>query len=49
VKTLLPPLVAVLYLVVAIDHFRAKEYGWALAWFAYSVANFGLVLASKGI
>jgi len=48
-KTLLPPFVALIYLIVAIDHFRAKEYGWTMAWLCYSLANVGLTLAAKGI
>jgi hypothetical protein len=48
-KTYLPAIVAILYLLVAIDHFRAKEYGWSVSWLAYSVANLGLILAAKGI
>lgn len=48
-KTILPGFVALAYLIVAIDHFRCKEYGWSLAWLSYSIANVGLILASKGV
>jgi len=48
-KTILPGLVAIAYFLVACDHFRCKEYGWALAWFAYCIANIGLILAAKGV
>ncbi len=48
-KTYLPAIVAVIYFLVSLDHLRSKEYGWALAWLAYSIANVGLILAAKGI
>ena len=48
-KDHLPLLVAVIYAVVAIDHFWSKNMGWGIAWLSYSLANLGLVMASKGI
>lgn len=38
--------VAVIYLAVAVDYARRGEWGFALTWFAYSVANVGLIAAS---
>lgn len=39
-------LVALIYVAVAIDYARRGEWGFALTWAAYAVANIGLILAS---
>jgi hypothetical protein len=36
-----------LYLVTAICFALKREWAWALVWVAYSVANLGLIWASK--
>jgi hypothetical protein len=36
-----------LYLLAAVDFFRAKNYGLCLAFLAYAVANLGLIWAAK--
>jgi len=46
-KTILPLLVSVAYLVVAIDFATESRWAWALTWFSYAVANVGLVLAAE--
>lgn len=46
-KTILPLLVSLAYLIVAIDFATESRWGWALAWFSYSLANVGLVLAAN--
>jgi hypothetical protein len=48
-KEILPTLVAIAYLLVAVDHFRLGHYGWSLAWLSYSIANVGLIMAEKNI
>jgi len=48
-KETLPLLIAMVYFIVAIDHFRSGQYGWTITWLAYSIANVGLVMAAKNI
>lgn len=40
---------AVLYLLTAADLYQQKQYGLALAFAAYALANIGLILAAKKI
>lgn len=37
----------VLYVVTALDLYRQRQYGLALAFAAYALANVGLILAAK--
>ena len=37
----------VLYFSVAVSYFLKQQYAWAMVWFAYSMANVGLMLAAK--
>lgn len=46
-KSLLPLLVSLAYLITAIDFASESKWAWALTWFAYSIANIGLVLAAN--
>jgi hypothetical protein len=43
----LTAVVGVLYLAIAVAHLHAGRRGLALAFFAYAVANMGLILAEK--
>jgi len=45
-QRVLPIIVTIQYIIVSIAFLSQKKYGWALAWFAYSIANIGLVIAS---
>ena len=36
-----------LYLLTALDLFRGKQYGLALTFAAYAIANVGLILAAR--
>jgi hypothetical protein len=40
-------LCAVLYVITAADLFRDRQYGLALAFAAYALANVGLILAAR--
>jgi hypothetical protein len=42
---LIPSLVGLLYAGQAIYHLKNEEWGFALMWFAYSLANLGIILA----
>lgn len=37
----------ILYASAAVSYLVKKEYSWALIWFAYATANFGLMIAGK--
>lgn len=45
ITTLFPVIVLVLYLITSIAHLYKREYGWAMMWFFYSMANVGLLIA----
>lgn len=38
-----------LYFSVAVSYLTKHQYAWAMVWFAYSVANLGLMLAAKKV
>ena len=38
--------ISVVYLVVSAGYVKDMMYGWALVYFAYALANVGLILAS---
>lgn len=38
---------AVLYIAVGVSHFIKGNMPWALIWFTYGIANFGLVWAAN--
>lgn len=42
-------IVAVLYLVTAVDLGLKGQYGMSLAFLAYSISNIGLFLATRGV
>jgi hypothetical protein len=37
----------VLYLLCSLSYSSKQDWLWALVWFAYAVANLGLILAAK--
>jgi hypothetical protein len=39
--------VMLIYAVIGIDQFRKGDYGMALMWFGYSLANIGLYVAQR--
>lgn len=41
--------VAVVYVMVALDHATSGNLGFATTWAAYAVANIGLLLAARGV
>ena len=41
-------LVAIIYLLVGYDYICSRQYGMALAFFAYAVSNIGFILANLG-
>lgn len=45
--TMLPLIVAILYLITAISFLLKRDYAWALVWFSYGLANVGLIIASN--
>lgn len=45
---LFPAIVAVLYIATGLCHLWRREYGWALTWVAYGIANVGLIMAQSG-
>lgn len=45
--SMLPGIVAILYLITALSYFFKKDYAWALVWFSYGLANVGLIIASN--
>ena len=40
---------ALLYFSVGVSYLMKRQYAWAMVWFAYSMANLGLILTSKKI
>jgi hypothetical protein len=42
----IPAIVAVLYFITAVSHLLKGEYGWAMAWACYGLANVGLIIAA---
>jgi len=46
ITTWVPSIVAVLYFLTALSHLLKHEYGWALAWGCYGMANIGLIIAA---
>lgn len=36
-----------LYTITGISYALKQDWPWALVWFAYAVANFGLILAAR--
>ena len=46
-KTILPALVSIAYLITAIDFATESRWAWALTWGAYAVANVGLIFAAQ--
>lgn len=36
-----------LYFCVAVSYFLKGRYDWSFVWFCYSMANIGLIIASK--
>ena len=44
-KTALPLLVSIAYLITAIDFATESKWAWSLVWFSYALANIGLILA----
>jgi hypothetical protein len=38
---------ALLYFSVGVAYLLKSQYAWSLTWFAYSIANVGLILAAK--
>lgn len=46
-KSILPLIVSIAYLIVAIDFATELKWGWSLAWFSYAMANVGLVIAAS--
>lgn len=47
-KYIIPTLVGALYLVQSIIHLSKKEWGLAIMWFAYGLANVGIILTMSG-
>jgi len=41
-----PAIVSVLYFITALSHALKGEYGWAMAWMCYGLANIGLIIAA---
>ena len=39
----------VLYFSVGVSYLLKQQYAWAMVWFAYSMANVGLMLAAKKV
>jgi len=44
-KYLIPGSVGLLYIIQGVYHLTKKEYGFAIMWLAYGIANLGLILA----
>ena len=45
VRYIIPSLVGIMYLAQGVYHLGRKEWGFALMWLAYGVANAGLCIA----
>ena len=46
VTRLMPALTGLLYLIAAVAFVADNRYSWGLVYFAYAVANIGLILAA---
>lgn len=44
----MPAIVGVLYAITGLGYLWKREYGWAIVWTSYALANFGLIMASYG-
>lgn len=47
-KYIIPMLVGALYLIQSIMHLSKKEWGLAVMWFAYGLANVGICITMSG-
>lgn len=44
----MPAIVGVLYALTGFGYLWRREYGWAIVWISYGLANVGLIMAASG-
>jgi hypothetical protein len=43
----MPAIVGVLYGLTGLGYLYQRQYGWALMWLSYAMANVGIIIASQ--